>query len=268
MCTLVAIAGLCPDVPLVIAANRDEFYARASAPPALLASEGGIVGGRDLTKGGTWLGVTERGFFVGVTNQRSWGVDPNRRSRGELVVDLLRAGSPAAALARLAQLDAQEYNPFNLLLGDADSLHVAYARDRGAAVAGAQSVTVESLGRGVWVLNNDTIGSRDFPKASRAASLVAPHVRRPWNELEPALESMLGDHQRPPLADVPAPRPGDPLSHEQLAALQALCVHTPVYGTRSATILALASGRRLSYRFADGSPCTTPFAHVTVGAGS
>ena len=95
MCTLVAIAGLCPDVPLAVAANRDELYARAAAPPGVLATEPRIVGGRDLTKGGTWLGVTAQGFFVAVTNQRSWAaVEPGRRSRGELVLD-----SPAHGVA-------------------------------------------------------------------------------------------------------------------------------------------------------------------------
>jgi hypothetical protein len=79
------------------------------------------------------------------------------------------------------------------------------------------------------------------------------------------LESMLGDHELPSLADVPPPAPGSlasSLSHEQLRALQALCVHTPSYGTRSATILGLAPGRVLHYRFADGPPCTTPFEDV------
>jgi uncharacterized protein with NRDE domain len=259
MCTLVAIAGLCPGIPLVVAANRDELYARASSPPAVLVSEPGIVAGRDLSKGGTWLGVTEHGFFVAVTNQRSWvPFDPSHRSRGELVLELLRAGSPAAAIQRVGLLDARAYTPFNLLFGDAGSLHVAYARDGGATVA------VEPLGRGVWVLNNDTIGSRDFPKASRALDLVSPRANRPWDELLPVLESTLGDHELPPLADVPRPESGTPLSHDQLQALQALCVHTPVYGTRSATVLGLATGRVLHYRFANGPPCTTPFEDVTL----
>jgi uncharacterized protein with NRDE domain len=259
MCTLVAIAGLCPDVPLVIAANRDEFYARAAAPPAVLLSEPRTVGGRDLSKGGTWLGVTEGGFFVAVTNQRSWApADPSRRSRGELVLELLRTGSPAAAIAHMEEVDARAYTPFNLLFGDARSLHVAYARDGRAAIA------VEPLTRSVWVLNNDTIGSRDFPKASRASALVTPHIQRPWAQLRPVLESMLGDHELPPLAEVPPPPAGAPLSHEQLRALQALCVHTPVYGTRSATILGLAPDRVLHYRFANGPPCTTPFEDVTI----
>jgi len=259
MCTLVAIAGLCPDVPLVVAANRDEFYDRASTPPDVLVRQPRVVGGRDLSKGGTWLGVTAGGFFVGITNQRSWsGLDPTRRSRGELVLELLRAGSPSSALARLTAVDGRGYNPFNLLLGDAGSLHVAYARDDRAAI------DVEPLGRGVWVLNNDTIGSRHFPKASRAERLVTPHAERPWKELRPAIESMLRDHEEPPLAEIPAPGEGARLSHSQLKALQALCVHTPIYGTRSATILGLSAGSVMHYRFSNGPPCTAGFEDVSI----
>jgi uncharacterized protein with NRDE domain len=167
MCTLVVIAGLCPDVPLVVAANRDELYARASTGPAVLVSAPRIVGGRDLSKGGTWLGVTEQRFFVGVTNQRSWSApDPDRRSRGELVLAPLREGAVSAAEASLRLVDARECNPFKLLFGDAESLRVACARD------GRAEIAVEPLGRGVWVLSNDTIGSRDFPRhpARRASS--------------------------------------------------------------------------------------------------
>src|SRR5579884_996616 len=178
MCTLVALFGVNPDVPLVVAANRDELYARPWAPPALLATSPRVVGGRDLAQRGTWLGVTEAGFFAGVTNQRTWGPpDPARRSRGQLVLDTLAAGSPAAALAHLAAVDAREYNPFNLMLGDARSLYVVYAR-------GAARATIEALPPGIWVLNNDAIGSRDFPKASRARDEVA---RAPWASLEPKL---------------------------------------------------------------------------------
>jgi uncharacterized protein with NRDE domain len=182
--------------------------------------------------------------------------DPARRSRGELVLDLLRAGSSDAAIAHLRTIDARLYNAFNLLFGDAEALHVAYARDDKPRIA------VEPLGRGVWVLNNDTIGSRDFPKATRAARLVAPHVVSEWDDLAPELKAMLGDHDLPAIDDVPPPPPNARLTREQLQALQAICVHTPVYGTRSSTLLALGEGRVLRYAFADGHPCTTPFVDV------
>jgi hypothetical protein len=47
-----------------------------------------------------------------------------------------------------------------------------------------------------------------------------------------------------------------------LQRLQALCIHTPTYGTRSATVLALEPGRVAHYLYADGAPCRTPFVEV------
>jgi uncharacterized protein with NRDE domain len=254
MCTLIAIYGVHPDLPLVVGANRDEFYARAWSPPGRLMESPLAFGGRDLAQGGTWLGVTSTGFFVGLTNQRTRGAaDPSRRSRGQIVLDALAAGSVDEAIGRLARLDATAYNPFNVMLGDARSLYVAYARPEVARV------TLEPLPAGIWVLNNDTIGSRDFPKANRARDLVAPVAREPWATLAGDLERILGDHQLPPVEEVAEPPSGAQASREALRALQAICVHTPGYGTTSATILAIEDGRVRDYRFAPGPPCVTPF---------
>src|SRR5579872_5578427 len=130
MCTLIAIFGVHPDLPLIVAANRDELYARPWAPPARVRESPVVVAGLDLTQKGTWLGVTRDGFFAGVTNQRTHGeVDAAKKSRGKLVLDVLEAGSVDAVVALVSGVDAREYNPFNLLFGDARSLHVAYARD-------------------------------------------------------------------------------------------------------------------------------------------
>lgn len=252
MCTLIALFGVHPEIPLVVAANRDELYARPTRAPSLLP-DSRIVAGLDLVAGGTWLGATLDGFFVGITNQRTHGeLDPAKHSRGELAMKALRAGSVDAALALLRTLDARAFNPFNVLFGDARSLYVAYARDEAR-------IAVEALGPGIWVLNNDTIGSRDFPKATRAHALVSPIAREPWDALAPKLAAALGDHTLPPLDLVPPPPPGARLPHEVLQILQALCVHTPPYGTRSSTLLAIDEGAVKDFRFADGPPCVTPF---------
>lgn len=257
MCTLVALFGVHPDLPLIVAANRDELYARPWAPPARVSESPVVVAGLDLTQKGTWLGVTRDGFFAAVTNQRTHGeVDPAKQSRGKLVLDVLGTGSVDAALALVSGVDAREYNPFNLLFGDARSLHVAYAREEAQA-------KVERLGAGIWVLNNDTIGSRDFPKAGRAHELVEPVAREPWDVLAPKLMAALGDHTLPPESAVPEPGPGSRLSRETLRAFQALCVHTPIYGTGSATLLAIGDGAVRDYRFAPGPPCVTAFESVT-----
>lgn len=253
MCTLVALHGLHPELPLLVAANRDELYARRSSPPQLLRERPRIIGGRDEEKGGTWLGVSEHGFFVGLTNQRSAAApDAALRSRGEVVLGALAAPDLDGAVAWLRTLDGRAFNAFNLLLGDARSLWVAYAR------RDQQRLELTTLSPGIWALPNDRLGSLAFPKIDRAVALATPLSTLPWSELVPRAQAMLADHALPDAArlnDLAAP-PWLPL--EVGAQLQALCVHTPAYGTRSATLLAF-SGRGLEhYLHADGAPCQTP----------
>lgn len=258
MCTVIAIKGRHPRYPLIVAANRDEYYARPASPPRLVHDAPRVIAGVDLVKGGSWMGANEHGVFVAITNQRTQlGADPRRASRGEIVLEALRARSVSGVEALLSRLDAREYNPFNVIFGDADALRVGYAR------ADARDVAIESLADGIWVLPNDRIGSRDFPKSRRALELVAPIAQAPWEALRPGLARALGDHEKPELDRIPQPPPGARFGHELLRELQALCIHTPPYGTRSATVLALEPGRVAHYLFADGPPCTSPFDEIT-----
>jgi len=256
VCTVVAAFGLHATSPLVVLANRDELLGRPSLPPRVIDEEAGIVGGVDASAGGTWLGVTRRGFLVAVTNQHTTvPPDPAKASRGQLVLELLRQGDPAGARARLARLDVRDFNPFNVLFGDARSLFVGYARDLAAA-------TIEPLTRGLHVLANDHIGSPRYPKAARALSLVTPALAEPLDRLEGELGRVLGDHAVPPPSAIPA----SPLSPALARAIQALCIHTEHYGTRSSSFVALGpapGAPPLRYLFADGPPCTTPFVDHT-----
>lgn len=259
MCTIVALFGVHPSFPLVVAANRDEFYARGATPPEVVSGSPRIVAGRDLQSGGTWMGATARGFFVGVTNQRSYsGAVQGLRSRGEVALAALRAGTIDGTGALVHALDPSEYNAFNLIYGDARGLRVAYVRRE------PPGVEVVSLPQGVHVLSNDRMGSTEFPKAGRAMSLVAPHIDAPWDALAPALHDALADHALPPLDAVPDPPPGSWVDRPLVQQLQAICIHTPAYGTRSSTILALEDGRVAHYLFANGPPCTHAHEPVTV----
>lgn len=254
MCTAIILQRVVPGRPVVVAANRDEFLARAARPPRVI-DDGPprIVGGIDEARGGTWLGVSAAGGFAMVTNQRDpAGNDPARRSRGELVVELLRAGDAAAMRRLLAGLDATAYNPFNLLFGDAGGLHVGYGRRDRPAIA------LAAVPDGVSVLPNDDLESPAFPKVGRAHALIDDRVAAPWDALRPALLAALADHARPPLEAIAPPPPGAPPWWTPAFAreLQALCIHTPAYGTRSASLVALAPGRVVDYWYADGPPCT------------
>jgi uncharacterized protein with NRDE domain len=265
VCTLIALHQVHRELPLIVAANRDELYARPAGGPEVLAAEPRVVGGRDLEKGGTWLGVSARGWFVGLTNQRSTAPpDASLRSRGEIVLHALEQPGLDAALTWLGGVDARRYNAFNLFLGDAHRLYVAYARPTDARI---ELVPLEP---GIWTLPNDRIGSPEFPKVDRAALLAQPLTALPWAELVPAAQTMLADHAVPD--DAPVPQALPPwLSADDSRRLQALCVHTPVYGTRSATLLAISSrgapsktGSKIEhYLHAEGPPCQAPLVDHT-----
>lgn len=260
MCTIVLMRGVHPSIPLVVAANRDEFYAREASAPRVVAEAPRIVCGLDAERGGTWMGATERGFFVGVTNQRTWfPADKALRSRGDVALRALRAGSIERVEELLEREDAREYNAFNLVFGDARELRVAYARG-----AEASAIRVEPVPHGVHVLPNDCLDSDQFPKVerSRARATALATAAEAWPDLAHELGLLLADHTTPDPQTVSAPPPGSPMPQEMVVQLHATCIHTPIYGTRSATLLALDQARVLDYRFADGSPCTTPFSRV------
>src|SRR5262245_11698807 len=111
MCTIVVLFRVHPALPVVIAANRDELYARAARGPLVLAESPRVVGGLDEVGGGTWLGVRADGAFVAVTNQRvAAAPDPRLRSRGRAVLEALSSPAPRDAIAAL---DPRAYNSGN-----------------------------------------------------------------------------------------------------------------------------------------------------------
>ena len=258
MCTLIVRPGLDDWTSTVIAANRDEVYDRPASGPQVLVDAPPIVGGRDELAGGTWLGFTPGGLFVGLTNQRSYGVrNDQARSRGELVVDALRSGSFDGVTRYLESIDPRQYNEFNLLYGDGAQLSAAYGR------ADDTRVELEPLDRGVHVLCNDRLGSPGFPKATEAQSTVAAIDTAPWETLEPALVSVLSDRSLPdPSLLEPLPE-GAPFDEEVARRLQAICVDTPLYGTVSSTLAALSPGRIDRYVFRQGPPDSGPFTDFT-----
>lgn len=139
MCLIFLAHDCHPDYRLILASNRDEFYARPTEPAGFWEDHPGVFGGRDLEQGGTWLGVTRTGRFATVTNYR----DPEEfsrkgLSRGLLLKELLTGPTPVVEfLKRIEtssdqqsadpeqhdeaagdQFDAAKYNGFNLLSGN------------------------------------------------------------------------------------------------------------------------------------------------------
>jgi uncharacterized protein with NRDE domain len=259
VCTILVLRGVRADFPLIVATNRDEFYARETAGPGVLLEHPRTVGGRDLRAGGTWMGVTREGLFVGVTNHRSLEQVnvAALRSRGELVLHALALGSADAVSEYARSLDGREYNGFNLMWGDAATLQVAYGRPS------ERVLSVYDVPPGLHVLPNDELDSPAFAKVQRARQLVEPFVQAALPALRERLERALADRLLPALEDQPKPPPTSQFDHALLRELAALCVRTPTYGTRSSTIVLLEPGKVGGFFYADGPPDQTPFADIT-----
>lgn len=249
MCTLVAFHKVRADYPLVVVGNREELYARRTSPPRWWGKSPNVLAGVDDEKGGTWLGVSERGLYVGLTNQRPEAQpDPSLASRGEVVAGLLHCATLDEVVALVRTLEGAHYNPFNLLFGDGDRLFAAYVR-------GAARVELQELPPGIWVLPNDRIGSPDFPKIERATGLATPMIALPWDELVSAVPTLLADHTEPPDEVLDRLHLPPWLPPAMRGPLAAICVHSPSYGTRSATVAAIAPGRVARFLYADGPLC-------------
>ena len=257
MCTLIVLNRVHPDYPVIIAANRDEYYARTSSPPQRLLDAPVAFGGVDGRRQGTWMGATATGLFVGLTNQRTWSLpDSDKRSRGQVVLDCLRAGTVDNVDDALAALDPRAYNAFNLLYADATRVRAAYAWD-------ADRVEFEDVPAGVHVLPNDRLNHPEWFKVGRARALLDGCETQPWEELARRLQAVLADRQKAPWASVVTP-PAGPFTRALAHQLTSLCIRTPVYGTRSSTIVALGpDGRVARYLFAAASPDRAAFADVT-----
>ena len=209
------------DCPLLLVANRDEFYARPSA--ALHAWAGApIVAGRDLQAGGTWLGVSRSGRMAALTNYRHPAMmRSDAPSRGELVSGFLQGDASAADYLSQLSLRAALYNPFNLLVFDGTHLMGLQSRNK----------RVLTFAPGVGAVSNADFHT-PWPKLGQLTSgLQRLLAQGPASQAQ--LLALLQD--RSPAADADLPDTGIPLELERV--LSATFIATPDYGTRACSVL-------------------------------
>ena len=218
MCLILVAWQAHPEYPLIVAANRDEFYARPSAPAGRWVEDPRVQGGRDLEAGGTWLGIRDDGRFAAVTNVREPGVPKGPRSRGDLTRAYLLGDADPGTTA--AGLDGAQYSGFNLLLGDLDSLWYLTNRD------GAP----RPLEPGIYGLSNLRLDT-PWPKLVTARERFAQSLGA-LPAFGPCFE-LLADPETVP--DEELPDTGVPLAWERL--LSAIFVRSATYGTRASTVL-------------------------------
>jgi uncharacterized protein with NRDE domain len=233
MCLLVLAWRVHPRYRAIVAANRDEFHARAAAAAAPWPDAAGILAGRDLQGGGTWLGVGRDRRFGIVTNYREH-VRPRPRapSRGGLIPAWLGAEQPPGGFLAALEAEAPGYSGFNLLLADAEELWFASNR---------ADVFARPLRPGIHGLGNHTLDT-PWPKLQRVRSgfeAALEAAKGPAAALGEALLSILADRERQPpdrLRDT-----GSGLAPEWEHVLSSPFVLHPEYGTRCSTVLLIGA---------------------------
>lgn len=217
------------DYPLLLAANRDEFFARPSAPLDWWPDDQ-ILAGQDLQAGGTWLGASRGGRIAALTNFRDPRANQsNAPSRGHLVSQFLESEISAAAFAEMLLPRLAQYNGFNLLLFDGQQLFYVSS-------VGAQA---RQLQPGLYVVSNHVLDT-PWPKVERLKQGMLQHLAEPRLETE-ALFDLLSDRQQP--EDATLPDTGIGLEWER--RLGSIFVSAPGYGTRASTLLRLDRNRQL-----------------------
>ncbi len=206
---------------LIVAANRDEFYKRQTAPAHFWDDFPHILGGRDLEAGGTWMGITRQGKIAMVTNYRDLrNLKPVAPSRGLLVADYLVNGNQPLAFVQQVNNRAADYNGFNLIAGYTHQL-VYYSNYRPGP---------QVLHPGIYGLSNHLLNT-PWPKVERGKKIFEEILSTSFNHTD--LLEFLRNEERAP--DDQLPDTGIGLERER--ALSSMFIRTPDYGSRCSTII-------------------------------
>lgn len=248
MCTLVMLWRPAHDWPLLVAGNRDEMATRPSSPPKRhWAARPAVVGGLDHLGGGTWFGLNDHGLAVAVMNREgTLGRASDKRSRGELVLDVLDRPDADSAASWLSTVKADDFRGFNLFVADALSAFWA----RGDAET-APVPEIHALPTGLHMLSARDLDDETLPRIRnmlprfRAAAFPDPESGD-WAEWIALLAQRSYSEREGPYSAMTLDLPNG-------------------FCTRSSHLLALPrrdSSRRAMFLHADGAPDRVPFVPV------
>lgn len=220
-----------PVYRLVLAANRDEFYERPTLSAGFWEEDNTVLGGKDLQAGGTWLGITRTGRFAAITNYREPDAfKPNAPSRGKLISGYLQASANPCDYLREVAARSSLYNGFNILAGDNEKLCYFSNRDGG----------VKELAPGIYGLSNHLLNT-PWPKVAHGKRLLGSVLD---GEIIPEkIFQVLRDRTQPKDSDLP--RTGVSMEWERV--LSSIFITSPIYGTRSSTLITIDHGGNVSF---------------------
>lgn len=239
MCVLFFAHQTHPSYRLVFAGNRDEAYARPATPAGWWNEHADVLAGRDLDAGGTWLGVTRYRRWSVVTNVRDLPAHrPRNRSRGELTTTFLLGEEPPEKYARRVFSERNEFNPFNLIVGD----------ERAVWIVSTHTNAPLELTSGVYGLSNATLDD-PWPKVVRGKAAFADVLKGDEPDPEACLDFLHDDHRA---SDDDLPETGVGLETER--RLSPLFIASDRYGTRASSVILLneSRGRFVERTYASG----------------
>jgi uncharacterized protein with NRDE domain len=232
MCLVVMAYKSWDHFPIVIAANRDEFFDRPASRAEFWSECPDLLAGRDLTSMGTWLGVTKQGRIGFVTNRRDFRETKLKSpiSRGKLVENYLKTNLSPENFSKKIESELQKYEGFNLYVGDLESAYCVSNRKNGTV----------SIEKGFHTLSNAYWDTR-WPKTERVLSLFTDILETQKNKKSSdlpieSLFKMLNDGEQAP--DQFLPDTGIGAEKEKL--LSSIRISLPGYGTRVSTVLAIS----------------------------
>ena len=233
MCLMLFAWKTHPGYPLVLAANRDESYARPSTPLAFWPDAPRVLAGRDLEKGGTWLGITRDGRFAGITNYRqAHAYHDGAPSRGLLVGDFLLGEAPPAQYLNTLKAQGERYNGFNLIAGDTSGVYY-YSNRLGE---------VHEVAPGIHGLSNHLLDT-PWPKVEQGKQALARMMALSGEELIDELFAMLAS--RTLAMDDLLPDTGVGTARERV--LSPAFIAASGYGTRSSSVLLISKSGRVTF---------------------
>jgi uncharacterized protein with NRDE domain len=230
MCLILVAFRAHPAYTLIVAANRDEAYARPATPASFWTDHPGILAGRDQEKGGTWLGLSRQGRFAAVTNYRQGqarSVAP--RSRGDLPAGQLAGTEETTAYLARVQRDSHLYNGYSLIAGDLGGLY--FFSNRG----GAHS-SISPISPGVHGLSNHLL-DEPWPKVRHGTEVLGSLLAAPEADITATLFQTLAD--RTPAVDQALPATG--VERQRERELSPIFIAAERYGTRASTVLLVSA---------------------------
>lgn len=248
MCLVLLAYQHHPKYPLILLSNRDEFYARSTAPAGFWTENPDILAGRDLESQGTWLGITKTGRFAVITNYRDpSSIKENAKSRGELIRDFLSSNDGPRGYLEQVKPVRELYNGFNLLIGDTDSCWY-YSK---------VTNLVEEISSGIHGLSNHLLNT-PWPKVVKGKKALESCLQN-QNDIETErIFELLADCERASIKELP----DTGVSAEREHLLSSIFIKSPDYGTRASTILTIDYDNHLCFRERTFNPGQNTWAEV------